>query len=151
MDVGEAWTLDSDDELSCYGDDIGSNINIDDGAASASTNDLVTLQVDRKSSTGSQVLHCLLSYFLHAIWILHYKFQNTRIIQISYFSRYPQILWTAQKSLFPSISMSILSNLYWIYIKNIERFQCLKFNQRKTRNKLQIEMAVLYDLFIHSL
>ena len=55
MDVGEAWTLDSDDELSCYGDDITSNIAIDDGAKSASNNDLVTLQVDRKSSTGSQV------------------------------------------------------------------------------------------------
>ena len=59
MDVGEAWTLDSDDELSCYGDDMTSNIAIDDGAKSASNNDLVTLQVDRKSSTGSQVIHHL--------------------------------------------------------------------------------------------
>jgi len=55
LDVGEAWTLDSDDELSCYGDDITSNVTIDDGANSASNNDLVTLQVDRKSSTGSQI------------------------------------------------------------------------------------------------
>ena len=55
MDVGEAWTLDSDDELSCYGDEIASSIAVDDGTVSASTNDLVTLQVDRKSSTGSQV------------------------------------------------------------------------------------------------
>ena len=60
LDVGEAWTLDSDDELSCYGDDITSNIDFDDGAKSASNNDLVTLQVDRKSSTGSQVTHDLL-------------------------------------------------------------------------------------------
>ena len=78
MDVGEAWTLDSDDELSCYGDDIGSNINIDDEAASASTNELVTLQVDRKSSTGSQVLHFLLSDFLHAISI------SLKILKYSY-------------------------------------------------------------------
>ena len=55
LDVGEAWTLDSDDELSCYGDEIASSITIDDEASAASTNDLVTLQVDRKSSTGSQV------------------------------------------------------------------------------------------------
>ena len=55
LDVGEAWTLDSDDELSCYGDEIASSIAVNDGAVSTSTNDLVTLQVDRKSSTGSQV------------------------------------------------------------------------------------------------
>lgn len=42
LDVGEAWTLDSDDELSCYGDE-------------KNPDDIITLQVDRKSSTGSQI------------------------------------------------------------------------------------------------
>ena len=74
MDVGEAWTLDSDDELSCYGDDMTSNIAIDDGAKSASNNDLVTLQVDRKSSTGSQVIHHLSQQIYRTIskYINHY-------------------------------------------------------------------------------
>ena len=58
MDVGEAWTLDSDDELSCYGDDLNiiPGIDVDEGASSKVAEDLVTLQVDRKSSTGSQVI-----------------------------------------------------------------------------------------------
>ena len=57
LDVGEAWTLDSDDELSCYGDDLNGvpGINFNDGATSKEPDDVVTLQVDRKSSTGSQV------------------------------------------------------------------------------------------------
>ena len=53
LDVGEAWTLDSDDELSCYGDEL--NVDGVDGAAAKTSDDLVTLHVDRKSSTGSQV------------------------------------------------------------------------------------------------
>jgi len=57
LDVGEAWTLDSDDELSCYGDDLNiiPGIDVDEGASSKVAEDLVTLQVDRKSSTGSQI------------------------------------------------------------------------------------------------
>ena len=57
LDVGEAWTLDSDDELSCYGDDLNvmPGIHVGDGATSKANDDVVTLQVDRKSSTGSQV------------------------------------------------------------------------------------------------
>ena len=58
LDVGEAWTLDSDDELSCYGDDLNiiPGMNVDaEGNASSASDDIITLQVDRKSSTGSQV------------------------------------------------------------------------------------------------
>ena len=57
LDVGEAWTLDSDDELSCYGDDLNvmPGINVDEEETSTKSDDIVTLQVDRKSSTGSQV------------------------------------------------------------------------------------------------
>ena len=45
--------MDSDDELSCYGDEL--NVDGVDGAAAKTSDDLVTLHVDRKSSTGSQV------------------------------------------------------------------------------------------------
>lgn len=54
LDVGEAWTFDSDDELSCYGDDLNVLPGINDGQLEGSE-DIVTLHVDRKSSTGSQV------------------------------------------------------------------------------------------------
>eukprot|EP00095_Tigriopus_kingsejongensis_P000222 maker-scaffold55_size446313-snap-gene-1.16 protein:Tk00222 transcript:maker-scaffold55_size446313-snap-gene-1.16-mRNA-1 annotation:"hypothetical protein DAPPUDRAFT_308319" len=47
LDVGDAWELESEDGLSCYGDEAG----FDDVP-----NDFVTVQVEqRKSSTGSQV------------------------------------------------------------------------------------------------
>ena len=45
--------MDSDDELSCYGDEL--NVDGVDGEAAKRSDDLVTLHVDRKSSTGSQV------------------------------------------------------------------------------------------------
>ena len=50
--------MDSDDELSCYGDDLNiiPGIDVDEGASSKVAEDVVTLQVDRKSSTGSQVI-----------------------------------------------------------------------------------------------
>jgi hypothetical protein len=51
LDVGDAWELESDDGMSCYGEDsIRADFDDDDVP-----NDVITVHVDRKSSTGSQV------------------------------------------------------------------------------------------------
>ena len=61
LDVGEGWTLDSDDEelgggMSCYGeDDAPPSLSEETAAAASSNKETVTLHVDRKTSTGSTV------------------------------------------------------------------------------------------------
>ena len=51
MDVGEGWDLESEDGMSCYGEDsIRAELDDDDVP-----NEFITVNVERKSSTGSQV------------------------------------------------------------------------------------------------
>ena len=52
LDVGEGWDLESEDGLSCYGEEqIRADFDLEDDVP----NDVITVNVERKSSTGSQV------------------------------------------------------------------------------------------------
>ena len=51
MDVGEGWDLESEDGMSCYGEEsIRAELDDDDDVP----NEFITVNVERKSSTGSQ-------------------------------------------------------------------------------------------------